>query len=163
MKVKIKPSVDSSIVGLLLRFENKKDTTVIAETFEKALKDCGITVMKGIFKNEIYEDNQYKMLFKADSVFLSSQPTLTRLNQLLVVDTHVILKKDDQGKNSVGVVLLARWISLSPIYNKHSFYYAEKMSSTGSKEEVQTVTSFLAGQVLAKLCYEIKQHIFKTK
>src|ERR1700741_2638155 len=80
MKMKISPSVDSSVVGLVLRFENAKDTTVIGEAVEKALKDCGIKVMDGIFKDGIYEDAQFKQLFQADSTFISSQPTLTNLN-----------------------------------------------------------------------------------
>lgn len=164
MKTKFTAMKDLTPIGLVMRFESTKDTTVIAETVKKGLEDCSWHPHNDFFKDVIYREENFKLLFSGDSAFISRQPTLFHLRQILVINTHIIEKKDDKGKSSIGVEFLGKWITIYPVTIKYTFYYSEKINPTGVKnDDIKSVLSYLSGQILKKLCVDIHQYISKTK
>src|SRR5687767_10827164 len=163
MQVKFTNNVDATTVGVIMRLDQSADNSTISNTVEQALMDCSVPYLKRIFVDEIYQEENFKKLFTLDSVFYQSQPTLSNLKHLLVIQTKIIKKKDDKGKNTIGAEFLGKWVTPSPLKLQHQFYYVEKITATGAEGEHNTVLSYLSGQILKKLCTDIHQHISKTK
>ncbi len=162
MKTRISPSIDSTSIGLVVQLNNAEDTSEMTHTIMESLNDCNMKPVTGLFKNEVFQKENFDLLFAMDSTFISSQRTLQNLSQILVVKLEYKDKKDDvTGKKTFGITFLARWISFSPMKKIHDFYYAEKMEPTGTGQDRAMVNSFLAGQIHVKFCFEIKNYVFK--
>jgi hypothetical protein len=160
IETKISRTIDSTTLGVLVQYNESEDTSSIAATLKESLAGCKVPVLEGFFKKEIYQKENFNLLFDMNKEFISAQPGLKNLQQLLVVKIVLVKKVDDgTNKNVVGMVFLGRWMSLSPVQELHDFYYVEKMNSTGSDQDWTMLTSFLASQLHVKLCYDIEKYI----
>lgn len=162
MLTKIPKNTDAKVVGILVQFGGNKDTSVIYSALVEGLRDCDFFVKEELFKEQIFQSENFDPLFAADSNLILKQPTLVNLSQILVVRANYRVKEEG-GKKSFGIELLARWISLSPITILHEFYYVEIMNdAVATMQNKADIKGFLAAQIHVKLCYEIRKYITKV-
>lgn len=160
IQTKIPKNPDKKVVGLVVQFGGvEEDTSIISRSLFEGLSDCKLIVVKGFFKDGIFEKENFDRLFNLDSTFIKAQPTLINLPQMMVVRINYKIK-ESEGKKSFGIELLARWISMAPLKMMHEFYYVEIMNNAAASTQNKTdIKGFLAQQIHVKLCYEIRKYI----
>lgn len=160
MKMKLNKPLEKNVVGVLVQLVENEDTSNVSREMREYMNECDLIPLTGIFKKEIYQKENFDLLFSMDSSFIAGQPGLYNLKHLLVCRIEFVMKTDDQSKkDNAWITFFGRWMMLKPLKKVHDFYYLEKVAYTGSPNDKDMLVSFLVAQMHIKFCMDIKKYI----